>query len=430
MKLSWYINRLRSMEPAELAHRLTEKSRKIASKRRHQGWTQFPAAQVGSVVPGFAEQVRAASPNQREAVSEASQAILHGQYTALGQVWPRADGSDVFPPERWRLDPVTGQLWPGPERYCFEVDFRHNGTRGDIKYVWEFNRLQFLPVLAAQWVLSGDDDNIATIERAIGSWYSANPPFGGVAWASGIEVALRAISVILTLELAGSRLSPKVIGQAGQILSASRFWLKRFPSRFSSANNHLVAELAGEYLIGQAIGQPDTKAWQGLLAELGRQILPDGGGAEQTPTYAAFTAELVLLAALAARKDGMALPQAGAERLAAFHSFLAWIGPDARFGDDDEGRVVTLGSEGDYQGSVGSAIAAFLGISSQLRSAQDFRALLFGQPAQAVSPPKGLRIFEQTGLSVWRGQMSGHEALLRFDHGPLGYLSIAAHGHA
>jgi hypothetical protein len=430
MNLSWYFNRLRSMEPAEVAHRLAETSRKLISKRQHQGWERFPAAASHPVLPGLSEQVRAASSVQRQSIAQVSAALLSGRYAALGRDWPQRTSADLFPPELWRLDPVTNTLWPAADTYCFDIDFRHDGQRGDIKYVWEINRLQFLPVLAAEWVLSGDVAPLGAIEEAVASWFRANPPFGGVGWASGIEVALRAISILLTLDLVGQSLSAAARQQAGQILAASAFWLARYPSRFSSANNHLVAELTGEFLIGVATERNSDGAWDHLRQELDKQILPDGGGAEQTPTYAAFTAELVLLAVMVARAAGKPRPLGSIERLAAFHDFLAWVGPDARFGDDDEGRVLTLGPEVNYPASVGSAIAAVLQRPSGTGRAEDFRALVIGQPPADQAAPEGLKSFAEAGLSVWRGQLGGRAAVLRFDHGPLGYLSIAAHGHA
>ena len=49
----------------------------------------------------------------------------------------------------------------------------------------------------------------------------------------------------------------------------------------------------------------------------------------------------------------------------------------------------------------------------------------------AVSrPTKGIRIFADGGYTAFRGRMVGHDVSLTFDHGPLGYLAIAAHGHA
>jgi hypothetical protein len=430
MKLSWYLNRLRNMEPAELVHRLVEKGRKLASRRRHQGWSGYGNATLHPVFLGLAPRIHAASAPQRQAIAVAAAELLAGRYAALGRQWPQRNPASLFPAELWRLDPVTQSLWPGHETYAFDIDFRHDGSRGDVKYVWEINRLQFLPVLAAHHLLEHDAASLGAVETALLSWHEANPPYGGVGWASGIEVALRAISIILTADILGNQLSDISRQKAGEILAASAFWLPRFPSRFSSANNHLVAELAAEYLLGRCLGLDADRPWQQLLAELDKQILPDGSGAEQTPTYAAFTAELVLLSAVAAREAGTPLPQPAMQRLADFAKFISWLGPRAEFGDNDEGRVVTLAKESDYTASVASAIAGFAGQASPVAPVDDFRALGFGTPSEVLPRPAGLHSFTAGGLSVWRGEMAGHDVTLRFDHGPLGYLSIAAHGHA
>ncbi|MBU1307345.1 MAG: heparinase, partial [Alphaproteobacteria bacterium] len=241
MTLSWYLNRLRSMEPAEVAHRLVEKARKWVSRRRHQSWSAFAGRTLHSVLPSLPARVPGASAAQRDAIAAAAAEILAGRYAALGREWPQRQPEALFPPDLWRLDPVTSTLWPGPQTYAFDIDFRHDGSRGDIKYVWEINRLQFLPVLATHHCLTGDGASLKAIADAIDSWHAANPPFGGVGWASGIEVALRAINIVVTLALVGDRMGESIRENAAQILAASAFWLPRFPSRFSSANNHLVA---------------------------------------------------------------------------------------------------------------------------------------------------------------------------------------------
>lgn len=430
MKLGWYYNRLRSMGPAEIVHRLVEQQRKTVSRHRDGGWHRFRAGAPRPVFPHWREALSSATPPQRRAVEAAALAALEGRFRALGQDWPARDPANLYPAEFWRLDPVTGTLWPGAETYTFAIDFRHAAGRGDVKYVWEANRLQHLPVLAAHLVLSGDGRAADAIAAAIDSWHAANPPFRGVSWASGIEVALRAVSLIVTLDLAGGRLGGESRRRAAEILGASAYWLARFPSAFSSANNHLVAELAGRYLIGLAFGRQADGPRRALLGETLRQILPDGTGAEQSPTYGAFTAEMILLCAAAARAGGAAFPPQTTARLAAFADAARWLPENAAYGDDDEGRALTLGGEGDYVGSVAAAIAGFLGLPGLVPAADDFRSVLFGAPAAPLSRPEGLRTFADGGLSVWRGAIGGRRVELTFDHGPLGYLSIAAHGHA
>ena len=430
MRLAWYINRLRSMEPAEIWHRLVEHQRKAQSRRRDEGWQRYPARTFRPVFPSLREAVLRATPEQRQAIAAAADDTLAGRFSALGRNWPERDPATLFPQEFWRMDPVTGKSWAGPETYTFDVDFRHNGSLGDIKYVWEINRLQMLPPLAAHLALTGDDRCLTAIETAIDSWHAANPPFRGVGWSSGIEVALRAISLLVTLDLSRERLDARAQRQVGEILAASAYWLPRFPSKFSSANNHLVAELAGEYLIGVAAATDVRAARQAIIAEVRKQILPDGAGGEQSPTYAAFTAELVLVCALAARSHGMPFPAAVEERLAAFTDFIAWLPNGSRFGDDDEGRVLTSAYEPDYVRSVAAAIGGFLGRPGAAAGPVDFRALLFDAAFRPAPAPQGLRTFASGGLSIWRGEMNGRVIDLSFDHGPLGYLAIAAHGHA
>lgn len=427
MKLKWYYNRLRSMDAGEILHRTVDAWRKAVSRRYGHGWQSYATGSVRPVFTGLAQRLKQAGPAERDAILKSAESALAGQFAALGGIWPIRRAQSLYPADLWRLDPVSGTLWPGAATYTFDIDFRHDRSRGDIKLVWEIARLQQLPVLAAHAVLTDDPRAIAAIEAAVESWHAANPPFGGVGWASGIEVALRSISLLVTHDLLGQKLGAVCRRRIGEILAASLYWLARFRSRFSSANNHLVAELAGEYLLGLALGQATGVAKASLAAEALKQILPDGCPAEQSPTYGAFTAEFILLCMAAARDNGQQFGAAVQERLAAFADFIEWLPQGARFGDDDEGRVVTLGEEPDYTGSVARAIRGFLdGTGGDC----DFRARIAGGSAGATGKKEGLRIFKEGGLTVWRGQLGGRSADITLDHGPLGYLSIAAHGHA
>jgi len=441
MSLAWYIHRLRAMSVGELAHRVAEKLKKERARGRLEGWGRYTGAEV-LPLPGLSDHLLTAPDTLRQAIAAAAESALSGRYAALGVAWPSRGSDELFPAEVWRLDPVTGGLWPGAEAYCFDIAYRHERQLGDIKYVWEFNRLQFLQPLAAHALLSSDAASLAAIEAAIGSWYQGNPPFRGLGWNSGIEVALRAISLLVVVSLVGERLSPECRRQVGSILAASAAWLERFPSRFSSANNHLIAELAGEFLIGLAmpgLGRASrlvSSARPRLVAEATRQILVDGVPAEQSPTYGAFTAEFLLLCAAVAEGAGQPLPPALTDRLGAFAAFIGWIALDdgtvPAIGDDDEGRVLTLGGhETAYAGSVANAIAGFLGRGAWTTVPPGFREALLGRPAATQLPvPRGLQVFAAGGYSVVNEQVGGRRLNLVFDHGPLGYLSIAAHGHA
>jgi len=440
MSLGWYVNRLRAMSPGELAHRVGEKVRKSRARVRLEGWARYPGAEVLPLA-GLRERALGASTGVRDEIRQAAEEVLSGRFAALGVAWPQRASANLFPAELWRLDPVSGGLWPGAEQYCFDIAYRHERQLGDIKYVWELNRLQFLQPLAAHALLTSDAASLAAIETAVASWHAANPPFRGLGWNSGIELALRAISLLIVVSLVGDRLSSDCRSQIGSILHATAVWLSRYPSRFSSANNHLIAELAGEFLIGLAM--PDlpfaagmaVRARSGLTEEAGRQILADGVPAEQSPTYGAFSAEFLLLCSVAARDAGQPFPTSVDERLGAFAEFFGWLsladGTVPAFGDDDEGRVVTLGSfEATYPGSVANAICACAGQGAPGLAAEAFRGLLLGQGSRQAPARQGQRVFAKGGYSVVNEEIGGRAINLLFDHAPLGYLSIAAHGHA
>jgi hypothetical protein len=431
------------MSPAEIVHRFGEKAKKTRARGRLEGSKRYVLPGPMPVLPGLAKNLAGASEPVRREIADAARFILSGHFEALGVAWPQRDFANQFPPEVWRLDPVTGGLWPGAEKYCFDIPYRHERKLGDIKYAWEFNRLQFLQPVAAHACLTGNREAVAFIEAAISSWYHANPPFRGLAWNSGIELSLRAISLLIVASLSGPLLSAACTAQIRAILHAHQVWMSRYPSRFSSANNHLVAEIAGEFLIARAMPElPQAKKLEDkmrrlLAREVTKQILGDGVGAEQSPSYGAFTAEFVLLCSLVAREGGQPLCASIDARLMQFTDYIAWLsnteGRVPAICDDDEGRVVTLARhEPAYAASVSAAISGHLGKppAGPRPPEYDLRDALFRSADTGGAVPSGLRTFADGGYTVVRETKVRRELNIVFDHAPLGYLSIAAHGHA
>ena len=328
--------------------------------------------------------------------------------------------------------------------YCFDIDYRSERRLGDVKYVWEFNRLQFLQPVAALAAYDRDDSLADFCLAEIESWIDANPPFLGVNWASGIELALRTVSILLVLGLIGTeRVQPALRRKIRACLAAHAYWLARYPSRHSSANNHLVAEAGALFLLGTlapelGIAREAEAARALLIEQVERQIHEDGVGAEQSPTYTAFTLEWYLLCLHVAERAGRPFPAGVTRRLAAAGKFLRSItdegGHVPRIGDDDEGRVIATAParEADYVSSVLGCLAASLDRADLappvVRTA--LRNLYLGLPAPCRAVPDGAALFAEGGYSVFRRTISGRKTLMVMDHGPLGHLSIAAHGHA
>lgn len=432
------------MTPAEIAHRVREQARRAAD-RRLGGWRDFPEPGPGTPeLPGLREKLRAGcSADLQAAVARSTERQLAGRYEALGVKWPRRAPDALFPAGLWRLDPVTGDFWPGADMASADIAYRHQRRLGSIKYVWEINRLQFLQPLGAHYALTGDERALGAIELCVDSWFAANPPFRGVNWSSGIEVALRAVSLIFATSLCGAALRPEVRQKVRRILAASLHWLARYPSKYSSANNHLVVEALGLFMIGSLcpdFAGAEAAAEQGraiLEREAQLQILADGIGTEQSLTYAALTAEALLTAAWLARAQDRPFSRAYDERLERFGEAISWFllptGGTPAIGDDDEGVVWDTADHKAYPASVAAAVAGYLkrpgfgaaGPRPELRDA------IFGSPrVSAASPAAGLKTFPNGGYTVVRSRVRKRQIHLVLDHGPLGYLAIAAHGHA
>jgi uncharacterized heparinase superfamily protein len=402
-KALWYKNRLAAMSAAEIMHRLDEATKKYIDARRDykpskQSIAHLPIWQTlrGRLDKGIAE-------NILQEWKEIYRQARDGGLIFLSQVWPKYQAG-----QQWHLDPITGKEWPKSQP-SFSINYRHNSGMGDVKYVWEINRLQHMQVIAGLAFVKRDYDISVFCLNEIESWIDNNLPWRGVNWASGIELAFRAISILIVLSLVGEYATTTQSAKIIATLEAHGKWLARYPSKYSSANNHRTAEGLGLFALGMLASLAQSSAWRDngwdiLLESAQTQILPDGSGAEQAIGYAAITLEMLRLGQLIAETTGMNVPESYKQRIAAGQNYLHWLTDSnsniPRIGDDDEGHVLTPG----------------------------LHNVLFS--AEPKAAPEGIRTFPDGGMTAMRLPINGYDVLLAMDHGDLGYLSIAAHGHA
>jgi len=447
-QLIWYAQRLGRMSGPEVAHRVFEQLKKTSDVRRDFGWNRFSGLE-GSLyeMPGLSR----ASPvdAKRELRS-----IEAGDFCLLGQRWPSPAGDRPWYAQdgAWHRDPVTGDLWPGKGTFAFQVPYRHERRRGDVKFVWELNRLQILQVLTVA-------DAAEAVPDMLESWMHANPPFEGINWASGLEAASRVLSLLVAFSLMGPSLRRRLDLSARRFLAAHIYWIARYPSLHSSANNHRVAELAA--LLIASVCAPGLAGTafhvERSLGELEQVALDlfhsDGVGAEQSPTYAAYSLEWFALAGLAAEKVGRRFSAGVRLRLHDAAAHLRMMMDDTgrvpRIGDDDEGRAIAsqLPREDRYVASVVALVGRWLGDAELLSSPtephlRDWFAIANSTGAgsdyggvdarnlRRRSAASIVKTFPHGGYTIARSPTRQGTLVAVFDHGPLGFGPIAAHGHA
>ena len=353
----------------------------------------------------------------------------------------------------WHRDYSSGRV--GPRRPSVFINHRQSRTVGDVRYVWELNRLQHLVplALAASW--SEEERFDAEIEGQLRSWSAQNPFLIGLNWTSPLEAGLRLISLAYVAFLtSGNGRLDRLFGEAlAPVLHQHQYFVRWFHSRHSSANNHLIGEMAGLYVAATLWPWfEESREWrsyakQTLHAAIFEQVEPDGVARERSLEYQLFSIELLMLAAELGARTGDAWSGDYWDRLEAMTGFVAALrdrcGNLPRLGDGDGSQAIALPDSLVERAGALARGARSGGTASPVASLPDLRLWLLRWGATAAAtgsamppaPPDSsedaIVTFPQGGyhvLSAGRGRPD--ELIVVFDAGPLGLGPSFAHGHA
>jgi hypothetical protein len=450
-RLGWYLRRAGRMSPAEIAWRARDRALQAAWSGRQVTREQIAAdtslpsgdrAFTAVLPPGTANLV----PGQaKAAVLAAADQLLRGEWEVLGVV-----RTDLLLPD-WFHDPVTGRRAPA-DRYAFRIDHRAEAQTGNVKQVWEISRLQHLTLLATAWFLSHDEAYARRAADQLRSWMQENPFLSGVHWTSGIELGIRLISLAWIRRLLDGWPEVTDLFEKNQLTIRQIRWhqqyLSAFRSRGSSANNHVIAEAAGQLVASCAFPWfAESDRWRRRSArlledELIRNTFPSGIGRELATDYQCFVAELGLLAAVEAEGAACPLSAATWQRLCAMVDSGAALLDERlrppRQGDGDEGRALLLDPPTPNRWPSLLALGAALfgpldwwpGIPADAGS-PIISAMVGAAHEVAGRPARRPWQFADAGTTVLRTKSGdAPEIWCRCDGGPHGYLRIAAHAHA
>jgi hypothetical protein len=401
-----------------------------------------------------------------ERYRRAADRILDGMFDVFA-----LRGAQLGFPPRWNVDPRTGI--EAPLVFGKDLNYRDPALVGDIKYLWEPNRHLELVTLAQAWHLTREERYALGCRTLLDSWFSQCPYPRGVNWCVSLEHAVRLVNWSFAWFLLGGEAAVIFEGEAGQAFRQR--WLEsiyqhchfipRHWSRHSSANNHLLGEATGLFV--GALTWPlwrESAEWaRQARAELEREALAqtfaDGVNKEQAIWYHHAVADMMLVAGLVARANDCDFGKDYWGRLEVMLEFVASVmdvgGNVPLIGDADEGVLVRFAPE---QGGAGPGVCAPAADADVFRSLLATGAVLFERPAlkakSGVFDDKSRWLLGDAGAAAYaridasrafpvrRAFPEGgyfilgedfetpREVRLVADAGPLGYLAIAAHGHA
>jgi hypothetical protein len=449
--LAWKLNRLRCMTPAEIGHRVI-KAASMRVERMGFARTIVPAADLTRRAKPWADCDAQVDPAPYVAAADR---IAQGRLDVFAM-----EDVELGSPPRWNRDPKTGI--EAPLAFGKTLDYRDAAQVGDCKYLWEPNRHLQLVTLAQAYCLTKEARFAVALREQLDSWFTACPYLMGPNWSSALEAALRLINWSIAWQLIGGVDSKVFNGPEGEafrqrwltsVYQHAEFVSGHY-SLHSSANNHLIGELAG--VVIAALAWPHwerSNAWfRDAHAMLEREALlqnaPDGVNREQSVSYQQWGLDLLLLPLLAAEANGHHFSSAYRSRVEAMLVYLASIidvkGNVPMFGDADDGHVVRLDPRPDF-----CRFRSLLATGAILFNRGEFKAKagalddktrwLFGAEADeafgsvdtssAQLPIR--RDFPDGGYYILGAEFETPEEIrLIADAGPLGYREIAAHGHA
>ncbi|MEU6596724.1 heparinase II/III family protein [Streptomyces flaveolus] len=439
MSAGWYLRRLSRMGPQEVAGRMGDAVRRRRWRSALPDCPKVTGARFTAVLP--AGTMAAVPPDAAKRLVAEADRLMDGHAEYFGVV-----RDDLADPD-WGYDPKTGRR--APRGYAFDVPYRNEDAVGDIKQIWELSRHQYLTRLAAAYAVTGNERYAERVAGHLRSWWAANPPLRGVHWTSGIELGIRLLSWVWIRRLLDGWSGAAALFEGdpvalNQIWHHQR-WLAAFPSRGSSANNHVIAEAAGQFAAACAFDWfPSSARWRAdALRSLERHLrgntFPSGLNRELATEYHGLVLELGLAAVAEADAADVPVPATVRLVLLRMTDALAAVVDNRlrppRQGDADDGHgLVVDGAGTDRWGSLlatGDAVFGRLPWWPAV-TGTDVRTPLLA----ALVKPGGLSVtrpesrpahFTDAGMTILRGP---GEIWCRCDGGPHGFLSIAAHAHA
>ena len=436
MPLSWYYYRLRTMSLPEISYRVGQFWQKRQERKNQQGY--FPSdvkllQQPKSVLP----------------VGEVSSLSREHSILIFGQNF------NYELPIDWHLDISSQRKFP--ISFAKDINIR-TSEYGSAKHVWEVNRLQFLPLLALQYRQKGNSELLVQFQEIIESWIEANPYLVGVNWYSNIEVNIRLIVWFFCWEILDVNSLINDNDDFRQFVESK--WIPAVylhcqysyqnPSYYSSANNHLISEYSGLFVAASFWKFPESEKWlshakAGLEKEIIVQHSAEGVNKEEAAEYIQFITDFFLIPYVVAENTGNSFSQAYQNLLKNIIEYIYQMmdmrGNIPYYGDEDDGKVVILesGHPDNFKSLLTSGVVLFGQSTWKYKSVgwDNKNAVLFGENGKkkfdntSSEPVISLsRLYTKEGHFFLRQQQEEKEVYIHMDAAPLGFLSIAAHGHA
>tara|TARA_Y100001970_G_scaffold266245_1_gene354666 strand:- start:5258 stop:7174 length:1917 start_codon:yes stop_codon:yes gene_type:complete len=258
----------------------------------------------------------------------------------------------------WNQDIRTGHKWVKKYYTSFTANELMPGNGIDIKIPWELNRFHHLVVLAQAWHLSKNKKFSDEIFSQLDSWIESNPYGYGINWVNTMEVSIRAVNIIVSLDLISdapgyNKYQNKFFNS---IVKHGYFIEKNLEIGISNgkivAANHFLANISGLAIIGMSLcGISESKRWskagiKALERAINTMTLKDGFFFESSTSYHRLAIELFYYPMIQAAKSGHRFSKNYLNKLEKMMEVIMYLNNPGnlvpQIGDNDNGRLLIL----------------------------------------------------------------------------------------
>lgn len=246
----------------------------------------------------------------RDSAVVRGQRLLEGKFNLFGGA-----EVDIGWPPRWHVHPQTLRALPADVHWSEISD--NDPEVGDIKDIWEPGRMGWVGTLLRAYAVTNEDRWVEAFWQGVLDWRRTNPPYVGVHWTSGQEVALRGIAIIQGLAGFSDHpaSTPSRLAEAGGLLRDSMYRTEStLGYALSQRNNHALSEAA--FLWTMATTCPSIARGEWLLRKSSNalrecirdQFADDGSYAQHSFTYQRLALHVLLWVAWIGRQVGTQPP--------------------------------------------------------------------------------------------------------------------------
>lgn len=262
---------------------------------------------------------------------------------------------------KWNKDFNTGYTWTNKYYKFFKIGLKSNNS--DVKIPWELSRLQHIISVGRAYRITKDEKYSLYFIEHFNDWNKHNKYMNSINWKCAMEVAIRAVNLIIGLELFSDSklLDKKFVKRVNNSLFLHGRFIFENIEKYDNTGNHYISDLVGLLWLSvyfDKINNKEIIRWREFaIKELNEELLiqfnPDGTNYETSISYQRFVVEMIVYTLVYCEKNEILILQDEAmERLEKACDFIVDIidvnGRIKLIGDNDSGRVIIISNYYDY----------------------------------------------------------------------------------